>query len=247
MARTIQEIYDQMALEKSEIGQLRELVTRNDSPNSVLDDHQTLLNDLTSTSKVAIWRLFMWIISVAIWIHETLWDLFRKEVEDKIDNDRTHVAKWYQKQSLKFQYGDELVWKDNLFQYETYNEEKLIVKHAAVEERNGFVIIKVATEKNGEKRKLDYEPDTNHVQAFKHYWEKHKDAGVRINVISANPDLLKLKYKIHYDPMVMKPDGTLISNPDSRPVDDAINAYLDHLEFDGYFNLTKCEDYIQLE
>jgi hypothetical protein len=239
--RTIQEIYDQMAAEKAEMAQLRGWITNQDNPNSVLDDSQTLLQDLTSSSKVAIWRLFMWLMAFAVWIHEGLWGQFRKEVDEKLAAEQPHTQHWYRTESLKFQYGDDLVWQDNKFQYLEYDPLKQIIKHAATNEGKGKVVIKVATEKNGILQKLE----TNQLAAFTAFWEKHRDAGVQVRIISVDPDLLKLKYKIHYDPLVMLPDGTLINDSSLTPVQTAINDYLNSVEFDGNFILSKLEDAIQ--
>ena len=53
MARTIGEIYDLLVAEKNNQPTLAAL-------QPAIDDEQTLLSDLTSASKVAIWRLWLY-------------------------------------------------------------------------------------------------------------------------------------------------------------------------------------------
>ena len=43
------------------------------------------LSGLTSTSKVAIWRLWVYIVSFALWVHEQV-------VETNAENSRPHIS-----------------------------------------------------------------------------------------------------------------------------------------------------------
>jgi len=237
--RTLAEIYDQIAIEKAEMSTLNSWYTNNSNPSTVLDDHQTLLDDLSSSSKVGIWRLFMWIVAVAIWLHEGLWYVFKSEVETDIAAHMAHTTRWYQEESKKFQYGDELVWNSETrrYEYEIYDANKLIISRAATEENNGIVAIKVARTNNGSLAPLSAEQKT----AFLAFWQKYKDAGVVINIINENPDLLKLAYQIYYDPLVINADGSLISDSTIKPVEVAINNYIENLDFNGRFRLEECD------
>ncbi|MFK5855369.1 MAG: hypothetical protein QM503_04495 [Bacteroidota bacterium] len=237
--RTLAEIYDQIALEKANMSTLNSWYTDTNNTSTVLDDHQTLLEDLGSSSKVAIWRLLIWIVAVAIFIHEGLWFVFKGEVEADIARHMPHGERWYQEESLKFQYGDQLVWNTatRRYEYETYDANKLIIKRAATESNNGMVAIKVATLLNGDLAPLS----TLQKIAFQAFWSRYRDAGVVINIITANPDLLKLSHQIYYDPLVLSSDGSLISDSSVKPVEDAINSYIATLDFNGRFSLEHCD------
>jgi len=237
--RTLSEIYDAIALEKANMSTLNGWFTDKANPGSVLDDHQTLLSDLSSTSKVGIWRLFMFIVAIAIWTLEGLWYVFKKEVETDIDKHQAHTVRWYKEASEDFQYGDELIWNASKrrYEYELYDENKRIIKRSAAEEGKGIVAIKAATIINSELSPLT----TPQKVAFEAYWKKYKDAGVIINIISENPDLLKLEYQIFYDPLVINEYGSLIANNAVFPVEDAINSYIETLDFNGRFRLEECD------
>ena len=239
MARTLSEIYDALALEKANMTTLHTWFTDKSNPGSVLDDHQTLLQDLTSTSKVSIWRLLLWIVTVATWTLEELWDIFKTEVDTAINNQIPLTLPWYQTESLNFQYGDSLVWNPTTlkYEYELYDETKRIIARAAANEGIGIVSIKVARENNGSLEALTASQKT----AFTNFWNKNKGAGVLINIISEAADLLKLEYQIFYDPLVLSYRGDLIDNPGFFPVEDAINNYIANLDFNGRFRLEECD------
>ena len=63
------------------------------------------LENLNSTSKVAIWRLWVYIISVAIWSLEKLFDLHRTDINKRLTELKPHTARWYRSKALAFQYG----------------------------------------------------------------------------------------------------------------------------------------------
>ena len=47
-------------------------------------ENEPALNELNSTSKTAIWRLMIYIVSVAIWTLEKIFDLHKKEVDEML-------------------------------------------------------------------------------------------------------------------------------------------------------------------
>ena len=231
MARKISEIYLSIVTEKNNQPTINSL-----QPS--IDSEQSLLNDLSTPSKVAIWRLFAYIIAVAIWIHETLWDQFKAEVDTIVAAAEAGSARWYQEQALLFQYGDSLQWINNKWQYATIDPAKQIIKFSAVVEIGGGIIIKVSKANN-------VKLDANESIAFQAFM-KIKWAGTIISIISYDADLLKLAYNIIYDPLVIANDGSLLTAQGSVfPVEDAINAYLAGITWNGTFNLTKIIDAIQ--
>ena len=75
MARTILEILDDIITEKETHAELDNLQPKP-------DNSQTFLDDLTTTSKVAIWRLWAFTTAVAIFAHEKIFDSHKLEVEN---------------------------------------------------------------------------------------------------------------------------------------------------------------------
>lgn len=235
MARTITEIYDEMVAEKQSMPTLQGL-------QPAIDHSQTLLNDLTSKSKVAIWRLLFFVVAVAIWVHEVIFDKHKAEIEARANEVIPGTAKWYRDQCMLFQYGDPLVYLNRIYQYATIDETKQIIKRTAVIEANGQVRIKVAKLANG----LPVPLSTSELTAFSAYVNQIKFAGTNIAIISHPADKLKISYDVTYNPLVMNGNGELIENTSIKPVEDAINNYIQNLPFNGILNLTKLTDAVQM-
>jgi len=238
MARTVTEIYDALVAEKQTMATLNGL-----QPS--VDTSQTLLSDLTNTSKVALWRLFLFLVATAMWVEETLWDDFKVEIEDKIVKGQYGGSPWFQDQCFKFQLGYTLVWLDNQFKYtDTTSGTALaaqIIKRAAIVESGGQVRIKVAKLVGSVVTKLSGAELT----AFDDYIRKIKPAGTNTLTISADPDLLKVSIRAYYNPEVLASDGSLLTDGASFPLEDAINNYISNLPFNGRLSLTALVDAMQ--
>jgi len=231
MARPISEIYLSIVAEKNNQPTLNNL-------QPAIDTEQQLLSDITSPSKVADWRIWCFIITIVIWAHENLWDIFKAEVDTIVSAAEAGTARWYQQQALLFQFGDAQQWINNKWQYATIDPTKQIIKYSASIEIGGVIYIKVA-KANHEKL------DSTELAAFQTFM-KIKWAGTYISIINYDADLLKLGYNIVFDPLVLASDGSLITDQGvTFPVEDAINAYIAGIVWNGTFNLTKIIDAIQ--
>ena len=204
------------------------------------------LNELNSTSKVAIWRLWVYIIAVAIWSLEKLFDLHRADIDKRLAELKPHTARWYRSKALAFQYGFDLLPDRDKFNNQGHTEEAIeaskIVKYSAViESKNeGRLIVKIAGEQ-GEQ----LQPITDaQKQAFEAYLQEIKDAGVRLSVVNYQPDILHLQMKIVYDPLVLDSNGQSIIHA-TKPVETAIKDYLKRLPFNGELVLTHLIDALQ--
>lgn len=231
MARTINDIQQSIIDEKNSKAELSalEVLTSNE---------KTSLSTLTSTSKVALWRLIIYIVALVIFTFETIMDVFREEIDAKVKANRPHTKDWYKTKALAFQYGDSLVDSD---EYEVIDIEKQIIKQVAIVEGDRRVVIKVATLSGDELVKL---PENSQVDAFTAYMNKVKDAGTLIEVVNEDADKLRIEYEFYYDPLLVKSDGkTIETNIDV--VENAIITYLHSLDFNGEFDINKLTDYIQ--
>lgn len=209
--------------------------------DSIIADLQLNIPALTSTSKVAIYRLISNIVATAIWSHEKLWDLFRDEIETRIQAAIPGTIAWLHNACLAFQYGDNLEFNGDKFTYPIIDTAKQIIKRCAIAESGKDVVIKVA-KLSGE---IPIELSYDEYNAFKWYVRNIKFAGIKTAVISQPADLLRLSYKIYYDPTILTSEGELIDEPGSFPVTDAINNYIAGIVFDGKFNKTASVDAIQ--
>jgi hypothetical protein len=235
MARTTQQIYDALIAEKNSNATLNAL-----QPN--IDNAQNLLTDLTSPSKVAIWRLYYWVVAVVLHNFEVLMDVYKEMVEDIAAKSRPGTVRWYQEETLKFQFGHQLIYNPakGKYEYPANDETSKIVKRSAVVESNNQVRIKAAKFDGGVQQLLPAE-----MNALTAYWNKLKYAGVNTVVTSGPADLLKVNYTVYYDPLVMAANGSLLSDPAVFPVRDAINTYIGSLPFNGELVLTKLTDEVQ--
>jgi hypothetical protein len=234
MARTINEIYDQMVAEKQTASSLNGL-----QPST--DNATNLLSDLSTSSKVAIWRLLFYVTAVAIWILEKLFDVFKEEVTEIANRAYTGTVLWYQQICFDFQYGDTLTWNGNNYEYAVIDPAKQIIKRAAVVDIGGQIVIKVAKLSGTTPTPLT----AGELTSFSVYMKNVKFAGTNMSIISRVADLLKISYDVVYDPLVLKPTGESIINTGVFPVEDAINNYISNLPFNGTLNLTKLTDEIQ--
>ena len=204
------------------------------------------LNELNSTSKVAIWRLWVYIIAVAIWSLEKIFDLHRADIDKRLAELKPHTTRWYRSKALAFQYGFDLLPDSDKFNNTGHTEEQIeaskIVKYSAVVEspNEGRLIVKIAGEQ-GEQ----LQPITDaQKQAFEAYLQEIKDAGVRLSVVNYQPDVLHLQMKIVYDPLVLDSNGQSIIHA-TKPIETAIKSYLKRLPFNGELVLAHLIDELQ--
>lgn len=208
------------------------------------------LNGLNSASKVAVWRLWTFIVATVIWTLEMLFDRHKAETMETLRQMKPHSLIWYRNKARSFQYGHPLVYETDCYNNRGRTEEEIekskIVKHAAVTEvadtSYGVRLrIKVAKEVSDELAPLA-KPE---LEAFREYCERVKDAGNKLQVDSLPPDKLQITYDIYYDPLVLDAQGKQIDGTDNTPVQHAINTYLKELPFNGEFRPAAMTDKLQ--
>jgi len=190
------------------------------------------LSGLSSTSNVAIWRLWTYIVAFCQWTIETFFDLHVAEVKGIIATQKPHTLQWYATMAKAFQYGDALAVDSDT--YAVIHTTKQIVNYAAaIEYTNGIkgLRIKVATFSGGSLAALS----SPQLTAFTAYMQTIKDAGVRLTMTTANPDSLKLNLNIYYNALVLDNTGARLDGSASTPVQDAIDNYLENLPFNGLY------------
>lgn len=228
MARTVAEIYDAIIAYKDNQTFLQDLTPQNDTA-------QQLANDMNSDSKTAIWRLWAYCTAVAIYVHETLWDIAKVELNTIAANAITGTIRWYQEQVFLFQFGDSLTYINGKYQYPVIDLTKRIVKRCAVNEnQNGALLIKVAKLNGAQLLPLA----ATETAALQSYMSKVRFAGTPIQVISGNGDHLRLALDIYFDPII--PESIVHDN-----VKIAISNYTSGLTFNGVFRIIQLIDAIQ--
>lgn len=225
VARTIKEIEDALIADK---------------------EARAPLDILTSNSKVSVWRNMYFSIATGIHTLELAMERFQSDVETRADEITSGTLKWYGFESRVFQFGDALEFIDGNVTYAVIDEDKFIIDLAAADVVSGTILIKVA--------KLDMngiaEPLTlAELTAFEDYWEEKRFAGTALTVISVPADEAIVGYRIGVDATVLNPlNGENLLNPLSFPVSDAINAFLQGFQAEGFNSillLNKLTDAIQ--
>lgn len=203
-----------------------------------------------TTSKASVWRQFLETIAWALFNFQLAVKLHLQEIQDLILNQKTFNLRRYQKETLRFQYGFDLIAETDQFKptfvingvetlaTEDQVEASKIIKYAAcnriISENKVKLILKIAPENMD-----DIFPDEV-MTAFGRYIEEIAPSSDHVKFVNYKPDMLKFAYKIKYDPKVLLPSGMHIVNA-NFPVQDAINDFLKNLPFNGELSLQKFE------
>ncbi len=191
------------------------------------------LAGLTSTSNVSIWLLWTYVVAVCQWVLETFFDDHKAEVDNIIATQRPHTLQWYVTKARQFQYGVALPFESDRYTALSEDPTVSIINYAAAVELSSLVRLKVATLSGGVLAPLL----PAQLTSFTAYIQQIKDAGVRMQITSGEPDVLRLKLTIYYDPLVLDATGSRIDGTATQPVLDAVKAFLKSLPFNGLFVL----------
>jgi hypothetical protein len=227
MARDLAYWYNAIATDKQTRSTLDSL-----APNP--DTYNTFLADMSS-SKVADWRLWTFIVAFMSWTLDKFFDFFKADVTAIANAAIAPTGVWFVDRVKKFQYGDTLVFANNTVGYAVVDETKQIVKRVSVSENsNGTASIKAAKLVSNVVTPLSA-PELTALQAFV---TKIQPPGLSITVASDSTDLAKLYINIYYNPLYVLADLTIA-------VEAAINNYLANISFDGKVELSRLVDAIQ--
>lgn len=102
------------------------------------------LSGLTSTSKTAEFNLWMWMFAAMSVIVQDIWLERKAEIQAIADSAIPGTERWFQKELLKFQYGDTLSFDVNTgkYFYAVIDTDKQIIKRCAVVSNGGLTQIK---------------------------------------------------------------------------------------------------------
>lgn len=197
------------------------------------------LDFLNSTSVTAIWRLWAYITATVMFTLETLWDLFKGEIEGIFATQRPGTLLWYRATCLAFRYGVGLIVNNGRIGYSTDDSTPALLAQCSVREAADGLVIKIAKDVSGELQPLS----TEESNSFNAFISSIKYAGTPVRVVNSASNLLKIQLTIYYDPLIFKPNGERIIDS-ARTVDQAIESYLRNLPFDGRLKVTSLVDTI---
>jgi hypothetical protein len=204
-----------------------------------------VLAGLTSTSRVAIWRLWTFVVASCQWTLEKLFDQFKLDVDEIIAAMKPHSLRWYAEKVKAFRYGQNLVEETDQYSDEGLTDdeiaESLVIAQCAVVEQENGIRIKVARLVDSELAALSGDQMTS----LEDYIKKVKDAGVKTLTTTGPPDELKLDLFIKFNALVLSSTGQRIDGSNNEPVQDAVKTYLKNLPFNGVLELDKLVNEIQ--
>lgn len=227
MARTTQQIYAAIIQEKESFSSLDGL-----TPNP--ETAAGLLAALTSSSKVAIWRLWAWVVAYAHHLLEVQYDVHVAEVTALANAQKYGSLAWYARIAREFQLGYTLQVIDDFPGYPVVDEAAQIVTHSSAQDTGLSVIVKVA------KTILDAPGPLTaaELSAFTAYMQQRKVEGTTVECVSLAADALRVVLEVQYNPI-------LVPATVQADVEAAISAYAENLDFDARFKRLALEDALQ--
>jgi hypothetical protein len=204
------------------------------------------LATLNSTSKVAIYRLLVFVVSYAVWTLEKLFDIHSAQVDKAIYENKPGTARWYRNMSLAFQFGFNLLTDDDEFDNEGFTSDQIeaskIVKYCSVKEslESSRLIIKIAGESGDDLIPLTL----TQITSFAFYMSEVAYAGVKVNIVNNPADKLQLTLRVYRNPLVIDENGNNILSG-GKTVESAIKQYIKNLPFDGELVINDMIDYLR--
>lgn len=215
------------------------------------ENEQNTLGNVSSTSKVGVFRLIAYVVAVALWTQQKLNDIFRRELEGRIAESRPFTKAWYEMTARNYQHGNYPILPNGGYaapataaEIQAVEASKVIDKAAVVQtiiSGAGALRIKIATDDGPGLKAVPEEVRAG----FEHYMELMGAAGVFLIATTAAADDLLLNYKIYFDPLVLDSEGRRLDGTNDTPVETAVRAYLKSVDFNGVLSLVKLTDVIQ--
>lgn len=221
--------------------------TINDIRNQILQEkeNQQTLNSLNSSSNVAVYKLWAYVVAVVIWLQYEFFDAFKSDMNQLIREQKQYSLLWFREKALKYRHGESLAENSDTYQSEADDNTVLPIKRAAVIElelqNRKHLFIKVASEVNESLVQVSEAVRLG----LEQYFGRIKPAGTKIVIFSEEPDELRLNIRFFYNPLLLNSDGERIDGTDDTPVQNAIRAFLKDLPFNGEFRLTDLIDQLQ--
>lgn len=197
---------------------------------------QSSLSGLNSISTTAIYNLWAYVTATALYFQESLWDLFKTNLEAEIAIAPVGTDSWVSAQVSKFQYNStnpQIIQLVNFVpSYPVIDPSLQIITRVSVKTLpNRLVAVKVA------KQEPPVGLTSSELNSLKGYLDEISFAGVQYNVTSLPADQLMVGATIYYNGQYA---AVIQSN-----VIQAINTYLQSVPFDNWIRLSKLEDAIQ--
>ncbi len=200
------------------------------------------------TSRRRQWT-FVW--AYCLFLLETLFDLFKSDVQDYVKNQRPPRPEWIASLALNYQHGFTLIDGKDTFNNTGFTAAQIaaskVVKFVAVKElENQFGRlsgrIKCATMLNGDLVKLS----NLHLAGLNAYLQRVKPWLTKLEATSNDPDKTKMKWQVYYDPLILTQQGHRRDGSATDVVIASILAFLKTgMPFSGTYVTQYHEDWVQ--
>lgn len=214
------------------------------------DADLSALTEADSTSKVAIWKLWIYIVSFIANTQRELNEVNKQENTHLIENQRRLNLDYYRQVCLDYRDGHTFN-SETLSYVDTYTDEEIataqIVKRAAVKEATEgtakFIELKLATEIGGELAAI---PEVQ-LNRIKQHLFINGDAGASLRVTSNRADELRLTIDVYIDTQILNLSGSRVDGKANDVVKTAIDDFFadKSFKFDGELVLSMLVDAIQ--
>jgi hypothetical protein len=198
-------------------------------------------------SSVSVESLLFYSVASALNVYMQALDRHKTDVSVLLAEQRAGSAAWYVWKAKQFRLGQALLPDTDTYSDEGLTESQIagrqIIKHAAVDEPadRSIIYLKIAGESGGIRQPLF----PSQLNAFKSYLNAFGYAGVRVSLINAYPDRMRLEMDIYYSPLLLDASGRRLDGTSGTPVQDAIRNYLNNLPFNGMYSNQALVDVLQ--
>lgn len=200
------------------------------------------LTEFHNGSKMSIIDAFTWVTAACIWTHENIMDVFKVDLASDLKNRINGTPSYFANALLKYQSGDDLVINDEgtACSYATIDESKRIITKVSYSEvtEEGFndktLLLKIATGEPGAYQRIE-EDELLKIRA---YLGNLLFAGQHALVVSRHGDVLIPKVTVYYD-------GAVEASEVYQNIENALNDFLENIDFDGVVYAQKIVDAIQ--
>jgi hypothetical protein len=225
------------------INEIKKVITDSFMANeTVINKYNIEPNDTFESrfSRISIENVLFYAVSFCVYTLEILFDLFKTEVDAKIENIVPHRTRWYAYKSLNFM--KDMILQPDSDEYNTAGMDEnaiaaaKVIKHAVAIESDDASILTLKIAGGSDSQRAPVDADTE--AQFAAYIAEIKDAGVRIVIVNAEPDMLNCQVDIYYDPILLAGDV-------ENACQSAIKNYIENLPFNGEYSNMKLVDTLQ--
>lgn len=218
---------------------------------AVLTDSEITLNSVTSTSKVSVFRLFIFVVATSMWALYKKVELLLQDITERMAKLRRYQIPWYIQESLLYRHGQPLLvdgsYDDTGLTIADIKALQVVSKAAVIQTTlNGATSLrfKLARTIDGNLEAVTEEQRLG----FASYMTKKSYAGSKMTFTTGDADDLKLHYKIYFNPNILNNNGERLDGTDDSPIPSTLAFYLKdkgETNFNGRLAIDKITDVIQ--